>query len=61
MNPHYSANIAGKIAPTCRDGEIFGRVKSVGIDHEVAIVLINPWCLAPIPAVEEFRDTFHFR
>ena len=57
MNAHDSAHVSGQIAPTSCDSKIFRRSESVGVDHKVAIVLVNRRCLGPIPRVEELGQS----
>jgi len=58
VDSHYSANISSKIAPASGDCEIFRWVETVGVDHEVAIVFVDGWCLASIATIEELWEAF---
>jgi hypothetical protein len=53
MYAHDCANISSKISAASSEGKILARIETVGIDHEVAIVLVNGWSLASVPVVEE--------
>ena len=53
MNAHYRANIACEISPAGCDSKIFGGVQTVGVDHEIAIVLVYQWRLGSISIVEK--------
>ena len=57
MNPHYSANIASKIPPARGDCKILRRIETIGVNHEIAIVLVDRRGLTPVPVVEEFRHS----
>lgn len=57
MNPHDSANISGKVPATGRDSKILNGVQSIGVDHEIPIVLVNRRSLAAVPAIKEFRQS----
>ena len=59
MYSHNSANVTGEVPPASCDCEIFGRIESIGIDHEIAIVLVDARRFAAIPTVEEFGDALH--
>lgn len=56
MNPHDSANVSGEVSPAGGDGEVLGGVEAVGVDHKVAVVLVNRRSLAPILRVEELGE-----
>jgi hypothetical protein len=58
MHAHDGTNIASQVATAGRDGEILDRVQAVGVDHEVAVVLVHRRRLAPIPVVEELGQCF---
>ena len=55
MNSHNSTNITSKIPPTCGDCKVFGWIKAIGIDHEIAVVFIDCRCFAAVSIVEELR------
>jgi hypothetical protein len=56
VHPHDGADVAGQVATAGGDGEILDRVQPVGVDHEVAVVLVHGGGLAPVPAVEELGE-----
>lgn len=53
MHSHDGTDIASQIPSTGRDGEVFGRVEAVCVDHEVAVVLIYSRSFAPVATVEK--------
>ena len=53
MNAHNRTNIASKIATARSDSQVFDRVQTVGVDHEIAVVLVGRRGLASVAAVEE--------
>lgn len=53
MDAHDSADIASKVASACGDSEILGWIKTVRVNHKIAIVLINSLSFTPIAVVEE--------
>lgn len=56
VHPHDSTNISGKITATGCNGKILDGVQSVGVDHEISVVLVDGGSLATIPCIEEFRQ-----
>ncbi len=41
VHTHDSAYVACKISSARRDGEILGGPETIGIDHKVAIILVD--------------------
>ena len=60
MDPHNRANIAGQVSAAGRHGQVLDGVQSVGVDHEVAVVLVHSRRLAPIPVVEKLGECLPF-
>ena len=58
MDSHDSANIASQISPACGHCEVFYGIQAVCVDHEVSVVLVDGWCLASIPTIEELGKRF---
>lgn len=58
MYAHNGAYVSCEISSTGRDGEIFGRVEPVCVDHEVTVIFVNRWCLASVATVEELGQRF---
>jgi hypothetical protein len=56
MHAHDGADIAGQVPSAGRDGQIFARVETIGVDHKVAVVLVDMRRLASVAAVEELRQ-----
>lgn len=54
MDSHNGANISCKVSSAGSDGEVFGWIEAVGVDHEVAVVLIDCRGFASVAAIEEF-------
>jgi hypothetical protein len=54
---HDGANVTGKVASAGSDGEVLDGVQSVGIDHEVAVVLVHRRSLATITVVKELGES----
>jgi len=57
MDTHDSADITCKVATASGDSQVFDRVKTVGVDHEITVVLISGWGLAAVAAIEELRES----
>lgn len=55
VDTHDGTDISGEVTPASRDSQIFNRVQSVGVDHKVAVVLVDGRGLAAVPTVEELR------
>jgi hypothetical protein len=60
MDAHDGADIASQIPSACRDGQVLDWIQAVGVDHEVAIVLVHGWSLTAVPAVKKFWQGFSF-
>lgn len=58
MNAHNSANIASQVPAAGCDCQIFNRVEAICVDHKIAIILVDSWCFAPVPVVEELGHSF---
>lgn len=58
MHAHDGTDIARQIAAAGGDGKVLDRVQAVGVDHEVTVVLVYRWGLAPVPVVEELGQRF---
>ena len=58
MHSHDRPDISRQVPPTRRHGQVFGRVESIGVDHEISIVLVDLGRLAPVLAAEEFGQGF---
>lgn len=54
MNAHDCADISGKVATAGRDRKVLDGVESIGVDHEISVVLVDGGGLAAVPAIEEF-------
>jgi hypothetical protein len=54
--PHYGAHVSREVAPAGSNSKILARVEAVGVDHEVAVVLVHVRGLATVSVVEEFRQ-----
>lgn len=53
MHAHDGANVSRQVSSAGGDSEVLRRPQPVRVDHEVAVVLVNRRCLAPVPRVEE--------
>ena len=60
MYPHDRANISSQISPASGNSQVFDWIKTVCVDHEVPIILVDCWSLASISIIEEFRQGFGF-
>ena len=60
MDSHNGADISCEVTPAGSDGEVFGGVETICVDHEVAVVLVDCRCFASIAAIEEFRQGLSF-
>jgi len=58
MYAHDGAYIASQVSSASRDSQVLGRVESICVDHEIAVILVHVGCLAPIPTVEELGQGF---
>lgn len=54
VNAHDSANITSQIPSASRDSQILDGVKTICVDHEITIVLVDGRCFASVSVVEEF-------
>lgn len=54
MDPHDCAHITSQVPSASRHREVLGRVQSVGVDHEIAVILIDSMRLASVAMVKEF-------
>lgn len=57
MDTHDSADITCKVATASSDSQVFNGVKTVGIDHEITVVLISSGSLAAVAAIEELCES----
>ncbi len=39
--------------PAGSDGEVFGRIETISIDHDIAVVLVDCRCFASIATIEK--------
>jgi len=53
VDTHNGTNITRQVPSTGCNSEVLDWVQSVRVDHEVAVVLVDRWGLAPVPRVEE--------
>lgn len=53
MYSDNSAHISCQISPARSNGQVFGRVEAVRVDHKVAIVLVHCWSLATVLEIEK--------
>lgn len=53
MHTHNGANITSQVSAAGSDSEIFDRVQTVGVDHEIAVVFIHSRGFASVAVVEE--------
>lgn len=60
MNPHDGTNISTQVPPTSGNGKILLRLKSISMDHKIAIILVNCGYFGSILAIEEFRQGASF-
>src|SRR5258708_4879970 len=60
MDSHNSANISSQIPSASSDGQVLYGVQPVGVDHEVAVVLVDGWSLASVSVVEELWQGLSF-
>ena len=60
MNAHDGANITCQVTTTSSHSQIFDGVQSVGVDHEISVVLVSSGSLAAITAIEEFCEGLLF-
>jgi hypothetical protein len=60
VDAHYGTDVATEVPPAGGEGEVFGRVESVSVDHEVARVLVSGERLAAVPAIEPLGQVLLF-
>ncbi len=53
MDTHDSAHVPSKVTAASCDSKVLDWVQSVGVDHEISIILIDSGRLAAVPSVEE--------
>ena len=58
MNAHDGADISRKVATAGCNRKILDGVQSVGVDHEISVVLVDGGSLAAVSAIEEFGQSF---
>jgi hypothetical protein len=58
MDSHDGTHITCQVSATGCDGQILDRVQAVGVDHEVAVILVDCRSLAPVAVVEELGHSF---
>lgn len=56
VHPHDGAHVSREVAPAGSNCKILARVEAVGVDHEVAVVLVHVGGLAAVSVVEELRE-----
>lgn len=57
MDSHDGTDIPRQIPAAGRDGQILDGIQTVGIDHEIAVVLIDGRRLASVPAIKELGES----
>lgn len=60
MNANDGAHVSCKVTTTSRDGEILCRIETVGIDHEISVILVYLRCFGAIFVIEEFWECLFF-
>jgi hypothetical protein len=60
VDTHDGADITSQVSSAGCDCQIFDGVKTICVDHEVAVVLVDSWRFASIPVVEEFGHGLAF-
>lgn len=56
MNAHDSANVTSQISSASGRSQVFRWIQAVRVNHEVSVRQVDFGCLAPVLAVEEFRQ-----
>lgn len=54
MDTHDGAYVASQVSPASRHSKVLDGVEPVGVDHKIAVVLVNGWSFASVAIVEEF-------
>ena len=57
MDAHDGAYVTGQVSAACGDGKVLGWVQTVGVDHKVAVVLVDVGGFASVAIVEELRQS----
>lgn len=57
VHPHYGTHITSQVATTGGTGDIFSRIQTVRVDHEVAVAHVDLGRLGLVACIEKFRQS----
>ena len=60
MDPRDGTDVARQIPSTRRDGQVLGRIETIGVDHKSPVIVVDRWRLTTITTVEEFGQLLSF-
>ena len=58
MDAHDGADISGKVATAGGNRKVLDGVESIGVNHEISIVLVDGGSLAAVSAIKELGQGF---
>lgn len=61
VHSHDCAHITSQVSPTGSQGEVFGRVEAITVDHKVAVVLVDGGHLGAISSIKKLGQGFFFQ